>query len=303
MATEDIKRLRFYEKQFLRARDFHDEQAYHIEMRRRHMIAHHSWGIIVGLEIKQDSNSKVWSVEPGLAIDGFGREIVISEAEPLDTNKIAAVLVGIVPPVTLKLWVEYQLEKADRPAPGYEICNGDDQFIRLRETFRLLYADDPPTTNQTISPKPYENLDDDPVSAPWPVLLGTITWGEDPADATKKTVIAFDPAERRYAGLIGAEITPPDTAQPLPKGTSVKATLIIRAEETRITGKTAGSTGLLAVDGNVEIDGGQLDLRASGGGEAGAPLRAFRSGAKDFRIQIGEDPGQGARLLVGPGNE
>lgn len=302
MMTEDIKRLSYYEKQFLGARDFQDEQAYHIEMRRRHLIAHHSWGTVVGLDIKQDTNSKVWSVQPGLAVDGFGREIVVSDAEPLDINKIGAVLVGIALPVTLKLWIQYGLEKADRPASGYEVCNGDDQFIRLRETFRLLYDDSPPTADQTKPPKPYENLIDDPVVAPWPVLLGTITWGQDPADVTRKAVIAFDPAGRRYVGLIGAEISPPDSAQPAPSGTPVKATLTVRAEETRITGKTAGNAGLLAVDGNVEIDGGQLDLRASGGGEAGAPLRAFRSGAKDFRIKIGE-PGQGARFTVGPGSD
>ena len=72
MNTDDIKRLYFYEKQFLGVRDFQDEQVYHIEMRRRHLIAHHLWGIVAGLEIRQDQNSKVWYVQPGMAVDGFG---------------------------------------------------------------------------------------------------------------------------------------------------------------------------------------------------------------------------------------
>jgi hypothetical protein len=303
MATEDIKRLSYYEKQFLRARDFQDEQAYHIEMRRRHLIAHHSWGIVVGLEIKQDAISKVWTVQPGIAIDGFGREIVVSDAEPVNLNKIAAVLLGIAPPINLKVWIEYRLEHADRPVPGYEVCDEEDQFIRVRETFRLLYDDDPPTVDQTTFPNPFQDLVDDPVLAPWPVLLGTIAWGPDPVDPARNTVVAFDSAGRRYVGLIGAELAPPDPAQPVPPGTAVKAKLTVRAEETRITGKTAGTPGLLAVDGNVQIDGGQLDLRSTGGGEGGAPLRAFRSGAKDFRIKIGDDPGQAARFTVGAGND
>jgi hypothetical protein len=303
MATEDIKRLSYYEKQFLRARDFQDEQAYHIEMRRRHLIAHHSWGIVVGLEIKQDPVALTWSVQPGLAIDGFGREIIVSDPEPLDLNKINAVLLGVAPPVTLKVWIEYRLEKADRPAPGYEVCDGDNQFIRVRETFRLLYDDDPPTIDQTTFPKPFQNLEDDPVVAPWPVLLGTITWGVDPADPTRNTVIAFDPTGRRYVGLIGSEIAPPDPAQPAPAGTPVISKLTVRADETRITGKAAGTPGLLVVDGNVQVNGGQLDLRTGGGGEGGAPLRAFRSGAKDFRVRIGDDPSQAARFVVGAGND
>ena len=88
MNADDIKRLHFYERQFLGVRDFQDEQAYHIEMRRRHLLAHHTWGIVVGLEIKQGENSEIWVVQPGIAVDGYGREIIVPEPEPLDTDQI-----------------------------------------------------------------------------------------------------------------------------------------------------------------------------------------------------------------------
>lgn len=134
MATDDIKRLYFYERQFLRTRDFQDEQAYHIEMRRRPLIAHHTWGIVVGLEIKQDATSKIWSVQPGMAVDGFGREIVVFAPKPLDTNQIARQLAGVTTSTNLNIWLDYQVERTNRPAPGYEVCDQKDQFTRVRET-------------------------------------------------------------------------------------------------------------------------------------------------------------------------
>jgi hypothetical protein len=202
MNAADIKRLKFYEKQFLRVRDFRDEQAYHIEMRRRHQIAHHTWGIVVGLQMTPEPTSKSWSVAPGLAVDGFGREIVVPEAEALDRNQIAAVL----PPgkTTLKIWIAYRTETTDRPPRGYKVCDGDDQFTRVRETFRLIYQDDPPTRDQKSPPLPYEALSDEPSRAPWPVYIGTITW-----DAAQQAITAVDMTGRRYVGNITSEILAP----------------------------------------------------------------------------------------------
>lgn len=214
MTSDDIKRLYFYEKQFLRTQDFQDEQAYHIEMRRRHNIAHHTWGIIVGLEIMQDPTSKVWSVQPGMAVDGFGREILLVNHERLDTDQIARQLSGTQSPAKLKVWIEYNIEKTNRPLPGYEVCNGKEQFTRTRETFRLIYQDDPPfAVKEHEKPvkwlHPYEDLPDDPQQKPWPVYLGTITWNIDPSDPTKKVIKSVDLTGRRYVGNITSEVLAP----------------------------------------------------------------------------------------------
>ncbi len=303
MNSEDIKRLNFYERQFLRTQDFQDEQAYHIEMRRRHLIAQHTWGIVVGLGIIQDTTSKVWSVQPGMAVDGFGREIIVFDPEPLDTRKIADKLSGVSAETPLKIWLAYQVEKTNRPAAGYEVCDPPDQFTRIRETFRLIYEDAPPTRVLAKPPQPYEAVTDDPSVARWPIYLGKIIW--DPSDPAKPTIKGVDSTGRPYIGLIGAEITPPTAAQSLPPGASpLKTTLTLRAEETHITSlKTAKPEDLidLVVDGNVQINGGYLDLRSRGGGELGTPLKTFRNGTKDFRVQIGENDTDEARFVVGPG--
>lgn len=41
-----VKRLNYYDHQFLRAPDFTDEQHYHLGMRRLHNSSLHTWGIV-----------------------------------------------------------------------------------------------------------------------------------------------------------------------------------------------------------------------------------------------------------------
>src|SRR5580698_6941999 len=82
----DIERLNYYEGEFLGAADFEAEQEYHREMRRRHNVGQHTWGIVSGFDLVQIPNGAVDPngglpevdiyVQPGMAVDGFGREIV-----------------------------------------------------------------------------------------------------------------------------------------------------------------------------------------------------------------------------------
>src|ERR1700686_899864 len=71
-----IKRLRYFNHQFLDERAFRDEQQYHIAMRHRHNRVLHSPGIAEGLEVRKISDLEV-QVQSGVAIDEEGREIVL----------------------------------------------------------------------------------------------------------------------------------------------------------------------------------------------------------------------------------
>jgi hypothetical protein len=75
----DVKRLHYFNHQFLEERDFRDEQAYHNEMRYRHNRWLHSWGVVTGLQVERSAHQTV-TVQPGMALDSFGREIVLLEA-------------------------------------------------------------------------------------------------------------------------------------------------------------------------------------------------------------------------------
>ncbi|MEH1867448.1 MAG: hypothetical protein V7K69_20895 [Nostoc sp.] len=216
MTPDEIKRLRYYEKQYLRTQDFQDEQAYHIEMRRRHLIAHHSWGIVVGLEIKQDPISKIWAVQPGIAVDGYGREIVVFEPEELNLIAIANQLSGQSLPALLKIWIAYTIEPTNRPATGYETCNGKDEFTRIRESFRLVYRQDFVFDDSKEVPQAFQSLPDDPQQAPWYIYLGTIAWDKNPANPSQNIITSAVPVDpvnqkgRHYVGVVATEAIAPD---------------------------------------------------------------------------------------------
>src|SRR5512147_2795647 len=89
MASTEIERLHYYQRQYLGALDFEAQQAYHRDMRRRHNVGQHTWGIVVGLELAQVPNFKPDNevdvyVQPGMAVDGFGREIFVLQPYKLD---------------------------------------------------------------------------------------------------------------------------------------------------------------------------------------------------------------------------
>ena len=75
----DVKRVHYFNQQFLQEQDFRDEQAYHSEMRYRHNRWLHSWGVVNGLQVERTGHQTL-AVQPGMAIDGMGREIILIEA-------------------------------------------------------------------------------------------------------------------------------------------------------------------------------------------------------------------------------
>jgi hypothetical protein len=86
MAGDVSKRVRYFDHQFLRAAEFQDEQAYHIDRRRRHGRSLHSPGVadlrdpaLHSLEVSQVGTTDKVAVHAGWAIDAQGREIVLAD--------------------------------------------------------------------------------------------------------------------------------------------------------------------------------------------------------------------------------
>ena len=69
----DIKRLHYFNHQFLVEADFTDEQTYHLEMRRRLNAALHGFGAGDGLAVTRSGDKEV-TVTAGIAVDREGRE-------------------------------------------------------------------------------------------------------------------------------------------------------------------------------------------------------------------------------------
>jgi hypothetical protein len=79
----EIKRLHYFNQQFLTEKDFKDEQAYHMDMRRRLNRELHTSGIAEGFEVEQQGPTHIL-VRPGFAIDRHGREVILSVPEDRD---------------------------------------------------------------------------------------------------------------------------------------------------------------------------------------------------------------------------
>ena len=145
MATDDIERLHYYQRQHLGALDFEDEQTYHRDMRRRLNLGPHTWGIAAGLELQETKKTGTKAVDiyitPGMAIDGYGREIVLFMPLQLDVSLFQPYrTITRTWTVCLKYYENY----SQSPRPGYEQCDVPNQYGRVQENFRIVLANPDP---------------------------------------------------------------------------------------------------------------------------------------------------------------
>lgn len=332
MSNNGSKRVNYYEKQYLRTRDFQDEQAYHLTGRRRHNLGHHTWGIVAGLELveqPQEGNGDAVDVniQPGMAVDGFGREILLQEPYKLEPFLFE----DFANPQYLEVWITYKEELTQRPPPGYELCDVADQFDRVCETFKVVVEPQPPTHDPiiiagqeatpppqppaealTIPPDesvPYQEFPTAQDNFRWLIPLGNVNWdGQKLVKATAERLVEG----RRYVGNITAEVLAPAAelrirdrfTESLPPPTG-------EAGETSLDGVAVEVEGSLQVDrlltakDDVQIHGGKLDFRArngNGGGDQFTIQRQEPGGAAgiDLRMKIGEENAGENRLVIGP---
>jgi len=289
MAT-DIERLRYYEHQYLGAVDFQDEQDYQRDMRRRHNVGLHAWGIVVGLELEERdpvsgaSGPIEMYIRPGMAIDGFGRELVL--LEPFQIPPDPRLFQGLSGAGYVPVWITYAQDSVRRPASGWEQCLSDDQFGRVQEGFRVLVgiqssqhtpivvAGQTVTTSFTTSGStltgitippdegvPYQELPTDDTDPPprWLIRLGSVNW-----DAAGRQFLQADPQflseARQYVSLIGERALVPNHQLLIQNRFDVDA--VTRAiVENRNTGPSSGAE---AVARETDTKGIRVGLFGSG---------------------------------------
>jgi hypothetical protein len=79
IATSGTVRPNFFSGRLLTADDLREEQEYHREKHRRHLQMLHGFGVVDGLDVDIASDGATVAIEPGLAIDRYGREIVLDD--------------------------------------------------------------------------------------------------------------------------------------------------------------------------------------------------------------------------------
>lgn len=122
MANE-IKRVNYYDQQFLREGDFTAEQTYHMEMRRRHNRLLHGWGIVEELKLEL-IDAKTIKVTNGMAIDKLGREIILDEQKGYDEFSIPSDLED----GNYYITIEYEYpEPLSDPPPAQDMVTPEDR--------------------------------------------------------------------------------------------------------------------------------------------------------------------------------
>ena len=241
----DIERLNYYEGEFLGALDFQAEQEYHRDMRRRHNVGQHTWGIVSGLDIAQvpvpgsTSNAVDVYIQPGMAVDAFGREIIVLNKTQLTLDLFAA----YINPGLLNVWISYAEVPLNPPSDPCTAANQPNAFGRVQEAFALSFplpdgtgpTNDPvvvdnatmavpaqPTPPPPPVPPPvpgiivlpydysvpYQEFPTDDSAAHWYVLLGQVFW-----DPTLPALVQISDSQaafgRQYVGNVTSAIFTP----------------------------------------------------------------------------------------------
>jgi len=206
MTTEPLSRVRYFAKQFLRVDEFRDEQLYQLTLRRLHNNAQHTWGIVSGLDIVSEDDATV--VRPGYAIDGYGRELLLTEKFPLVAENFDALATE-----RLDVWLIYGRSDDGSVPAGYGECAGSSgSSYRASEEPKVLVertlsntvdARRPPGVPREVLDAPVPPTSDNP-SDLWRVYLGRITRLEGK--------IVIEPGPRPYAGVVAEAIDHPANA-------------------------------------------------------------------------------------------
>ena len=315
----DITRPNYYQGQFLGAQDFNDELAYHRDMRRRHNLGPHTWGIVVGLELvekpKESGTGVDVFLQPGTAVDGYGREIIVlhsTQLSPSDFLRFAT-------DNHYDIWIAYDEAQTSRAASGYELCNTANQFDRLQESFRLFVKPafpqpdgvivdgalrEPPsptnTDDLTIPPDksvPYQELPDD-FRERWMLRLGSVRWdGTDFLAAAPGKLSE----ERVYVGGVTAVLLAPAAQLTIRDRATDPLTPTANGVAVTVEGSLTGLRDITA-KANLNVDGGLLDFRQADGTDAEqfSLERAEWVNGEELRIRIGTETKGENRLVVGP---
>jgi hypothetical protein len=228
--TTDLRRPNFFPGQYLDAEDLAVAQEYQRTQAQRHWLAAHTWGIAAGLELEERPHANDPSVvdvhlQPGYAVDGFGRVIVV-----LEPSRIPQELFKQFPADSAKwvaLWLRYREQKTDAVRPDLGVCDSCDPSSRVREFFQVIPGDiatvaqqrdrinvagkfveaEAEVTHASVSYQRFPEADND---ARWLVLLGHVRWsGTNFVASATDDEKARARRDRRYIGVVAESIFPP----------------------------------------------------------------------------------------------
>jgi WD40 repeat protein len=141
------ERLNYFTGQFLTQRDFEDEQNYLLGKHRQHNRYLHGYGTVCGLKVVQHPNpacrDRFVVIQPGLALDCCGREIVVHEPAYVDLDKALAPQDGGTTPTGKHLLISlcYSECKTEFVPALYAECGCDETGVEANRIYEGFAVD------------------------------------------------------------------------------------------------------------------------------------------------------------------
>lgn len=231
MSQKYAERPHFYEGQYLGANDFNNLQSYLNDKQRRHALGMHSWGIVGGLELTEQEvgSDTVVHLQPGYAIDGYGRSITV-----LTPYQISPDLFGSESNGPVKIWLRIKEVSQAQNRTAFSACCEEDCFESIAETFvievgekdwlddrhagvdvagshiidpREITDDSGVVTSLlcdgSISYQGFPDSDDRPY---WYIPIGILKWNGSKLQVRTGDQLIKSRAFRRPAGLVGENL-------------------------------------------------------------------------------------------------
>ena len=219
----DFKRARYFHGMLMTDRDFTEEQIYLNEKRKLLNQRLHGWGVVCGLKVKPTTTAGPnIVVEPGLALDCRGNEILVCEEQTIDlsakvcssTRTEQSVDCGDIPKgeqehPTLYVMIKYKERFTDQVsvyAPGgsceEKVCDynrtQEGYCIEVWDSLPAGYRPPPvtPKSDETACKDPFPCPDINCCPDPHYILLATISCGPRKDVFGKR--VANDGSEIRY---------------------------------------------------------------------------------------------------------
>jgi hypothetical protein len=277
---EQDLRPEFYEEQYLGADDLDAIVQYGRSHFGRHLLSGHTWGISIGLDLTErpspsGGDEVAISITPGYASDGFGRPIVLLQAQEL----LPALFQRIEYDAAIDepdgrlvdVWIRYRETATRGPRPGFEGCNFDSEYSRIHEGFQIVVGSKPNhsdrhsevtigvsqvdaeqafQTTELIPDEsiPFQTFPDEGAPSKWLVPIGRVLWkpGSGGAAGAFRERSAADIRQsvefRRHIGVVAQDVLAADG--------------VVRiAYRTNEPNSDPWSNDLLWVDGNQRVFG------------------------------------------------
>lgn len=174
----------FAEGQILAAADLAQLSSYPRGREERHNRFVHRWGIVTGLELEteaaEDPNGIAFMrvfVAPGLAVDGEGRELLVTERIPLDSAQFRLTIGNTIDETAsypVFLVSQYRPSGADpsRVGPCGEATAGG----TVEEGHEIRYGRPGDETSDQVASALSSAPTDEEGSSSWFILLGFVKW-------------------------------------------------------------------------------------------------------------------------------